>query len=521
MIRPQRHRVLAPAILLAVAVAPAPAHAQGASASDLARRTFQNAEQLLRDGKADQALREFQQVVQGYPDSSVADDALARLGSWHYPSESISDLQKVPVAGQEAARPYFEQVREKYPQSDSAPYAYHKLGLLALEPRSPRRNLDEAYATFYGVVNIYPESPLVPAALLGAAVAEIGKRDYDRAILALDRAVQEEPGGRNGAEGQFLLGVANVRLGDDERAAEAFQACRLIEPDGEAARRSLDWLTLLHALRLRPAAGKEIVYERDPGFSVRLPEGEDLRGDLDLAVSPSGELVVADPRRASVMTFARDGTRVRSDPFEGIRSVGFDAFGAPIVASSARIRIAGVEFPAARRSGATVRPVEEPGGVWRSSRSETYVLDLKEGELLRYQDDPASPEVVHRNRDGGTRLAAMASGPEDRLVFADPKTRAVLVLREGKLSPTAAPGVGPALEEPIDVAVDPLGNIYVLDARQRAVFVLDAAGRKIAKIAPPAGSDGEMREPGAIAVGPRGEVYIHDRQLRTILRFRG
>ena len=498
------------------------AHAAGQSGGDpdLAKRTFLNAEQLMREGKRAQALKAYEQVIQAYPGSPYADDSLMRVGGYHYPIESVWDLGSVAEVEQEAGRGFFEQVQERYPQSDSASHAAYKLGLLALEPESPRRNLDEAYAAFYSVVNIYPDSAWRSPALRGAAVAEIGKRNYDSAILSLERALEAVPHGEGAAESHFLLGIANARLGDFLRAAEEFQAARLEQPGSRSADRALDWLTLLYNTRLRAAFGAAPRHSHDRTFVPKLPDGKDLRGDISIAVRPDGALVVADPRRDAVLTFSADGSLAGSEPAEEIQSVGFDAFGAQIIVSAGEVRIAGRRFAAGRRKGDSVDPVEEIGGVFRSSKGKIFILDREEGELLRYDADPQDPKVVHEDKEAGTRLTAMAAGPEDRLFFLDDRSESVMWLHKGKVEPLVPAGGGVlTLEEPVALAADMLGNVYVADSRQRAVIVLGPDGREQERISPPADSAAGLEAPAAIAVGPKGEIYIYDERKRTVLRF--
>ncbi|MBI3449453.1 MAG: tetratricopeptide repeat protein [Acidobacteria bacterium] len=506
-------------LLAVLCSAPWIAAAEGPGSGDLAKRTFQNAEQLMQEGKADQALKAYQQVIQSFGDSALADDALLRVGAYHYPTATIDDLGKVPPAGQQAARAVFDQIRERYAQSDSAPEAFYRLGLLDLEPDSPGRNLDEAYANFYSVVNIYPDSDLVASALVGAARAEMEKRGYDRAILSLDRALEYAPHGPVAAQASYLTGIAEARLGDFARAAEALQACRNEDDRSAVAARALDWLTLVYNLRLKPA-GAQSAPAHDASFVPRLPAGEDLRGELGLAVSPAGELLVADPKRGAVLAFADDGTKARSDAMAGARRVAIDAYGKTIVVSETEIRIDGEDFPAGRKAGANVRRIESPAGVWRTSTRDVIVLDTREGELLRFGADPADPKVLSRDKESGYRLEAMAGGPEDRVYLLDTRQKQILVLEAGKLSVFKRADAPPALEDPTDLAVDALGDVFVTDARLKCVFVLGPDGRRLAQIAAPAGSLAELVEPGALAVGPRGEVYVYDSRKRTVLRFR-
>lgn len=510
---------LAPLALLLALLPGRPVPAQQAGDGDLARRTFQNAEQLMREGKREQAVRDYQQVVQAFPDSEFADDALMRLGSYHYPSESLSELGAASVQVQQAARPFFEQVRERYPQADSAPHALYKLGLLALEPSSPRRNLDEAYASFSRVVNIYPGSDWVGQAHLGAAYSELSKYNYDRAILASERALEATYGDAPSAEAHFFLGVANARLGAFVRAAEAFQRSIDRHPQGGFAESALNWLTLIYRTRLLPGAGQPPRHRPVQAFVPRMPAGEDLRGDLHMAVSPSGDLVVADPKEGRVLTFSRDGALKDTRSLKGASLAAFDAFGSLILAGEAGLRVAGTLFVPARTDGGKIRPVEKVAGVFRSSDRRTWVLDAKEGELLTFESEPASPTVIVSDKAAGTRMTAMAAGPENRLYVLDSKENRLMVLEGRELNPVAPGGIPVTFQRPVDLASDPLGNIYVLDVRRNAVVVLDPEGSELGLISPPDGSPHALEEPGCVAVGPAGEVYVYDKRKRTILLY--
>jgi len=505
-------RLLVP--MFAAGLLAGPASAQSAGGADLAERTFQNAEQLMREGKEDQALKDYQQVVQAFPDSPYADDALLALGSFHYPAERLWDLGASPADAQEKARSFFDQIRERYPESDSAPHALYKLGLLALEPLSPRRNLDEAYASFYGVVNIYPASAWVAPALRGAAFAELGKRDYDRAIVALERALEAAPRSLADADTHYFLGLANVRAGDWRAAAEAFESSRLEAPGDPVAEKALRWLTIVYNMRIRPQSGGKPTLAHDASFVPRLPTGEDLRGDLSLAVSGDGTLAAADSKRGEVLFFSENGEIARRETVPAASFVGFDAIDKPVYVGSDGIRFGKQKFPAARKSGSETKSLEEIGAVWRDDRG-VFVLDLEEGELLRYKDDPDSPATLHSDKEAKTRIVAMRAGPAGRLVFLDDKGKRVMELESGKLVPLGAA----VFQDPVDLAVNPLGDVYVLDARAGAVVILDPAGAETARIAPAKGSLGELSGPAALAVGSRGEVYVYDERKRTILRF--
>ncbi|HXI04052.1 MAG TPA: tetratricopeptide repeat protein [Candidatus Saccharimonadales bacterium] len=502
-----------------LAAPPAPVRAQTAGDADLAHRTFLNAEHLLQEGKTEQAMKDYQQVVQAFPDSAWADDALMRLGSNQYPAESLSGLAKAGLAAQDAARPFFEQVRERYPESDSAPAALYKLGLLSLEPRSPRRNLDEAYASFSRVVNIYPGSDWVGPAHVGAAFAEMGKASYDHAVLSLERGLQEMPRGAAAAEAHYLLGVCNARMGDPVRSAESFQQSRLDNPGGPLAGRALDWLTLLYRLRILTKAGKTPHYERSVAFVPAPPPGTDLRGDVRIAVSPTGELAVADPKEGRVLTFRSSGQLADNTPFTDPILVAFDAFGGLMTVGRGHIAADGKDQPLAKQDGSKTRPVEKIGGAWRAAGKGIWILDTGDGELLLYGADLSQPKVLVTDKAAGVRMSALAAGPDDLIYVLDEKSDGVLVLQDGGLDPLTRGGATAGFEDPVALATDALGDIYVLDAKRKVVEILGPDGGHLATIAPPAGSPAEMEGPASLAVGPGGEVYVYDERKRTILLY--
>ena len=190
------------------------------------------------------------------------------------------------------------------------------------------------------------------------------------------------------------------------------------------------------------------------------------------------------------------------------------------VEASGEIRIGAAAFPAARKVGANVRRIENPGAVWRNSARETLILDVKEGELLAFGADPTDGKVINRDKDAGTRIELMAGGPQDRIYLYDARQKQILVLESGKVKPFKEAGAPPTIEEPVDMAVDALGDLFVADARQKSIVIIGPDGKKIGRIAPPAGSAAELTEPAALAIGPKGEVYVYDSRKRTILRFR-
>ncbi len=66
------------------------------------------------------------------------------------------------------------------------------------------------------------------------------------------------------------------------------------------------------------------------------------------------------------------------------------------------------------------------------------------------------------------------------------------------------------------MAVDRLGNLYVLDGRDKRVLKFDPAGQRLRAYGPMVG-DSELRDPYHIAVDDANNLYILDRRLKGVL----
>ena len=97
--------------LLLVAAVPA----AGQSPEEQALRLLEEGRNYRAQGKTKQALDNFNTIASGFSGTDSVDDALLEVGRFHLEVEK--DEGK--------AREAFEQVAQRYPQSDGAPGAYY------------------------------------------------------------------------------------------------------------------------------------------------------------------------------------------------------------------------------------------------------------------------------------------------------------------------------------------------------------------------------------------------------------
>ena len=330
------HAVLAAAAALAAGITGAAARL--AQDDDVARRTFANAEQLLREGKSEQGLRDFAQVATAFPTSDLADDALYRIGAFLYPGENVAALGKADAASLARARDQFEKIRTQYPQGDAAPAALFKLGLIDLEPANPKRSADEAYAHFTSVTNIYPDSGMVPDALFGAGWVDFAAGRHAKAIGPLQRLAEEYPAAPEAEEALQLMGMAYARLGQYPRALDQFQALRDRFPSGALRDRALDRLTQIYRIRMRPAWGIKPALAYDASFAPAL-EPEFGKSEVAMAVMPDGALRLLDCKTGAQITLGANGKVAARASTPGARGLQVDPNGIVTLTFQSKVQV--------------------------------------------------------------------------------------------------------------------------------------------------------------------------------------
>jgi tol-pal system protein YbgF len=126
---------------LAAGQSPGPAAGQPAAGAD--QTAYNQAFDILKAGKYPNAITAFQQFLQGFPQSSLADNAQYWLGECYYVTR---DFQSAAAA--------FQTVLDRWPDSRKAPDALLKLGYTQAE----LQHTAQARATLASVATRFPGS---------------------------------------------------------------------------------------------------------------------------------------------------------------------------------------------------------------------------------------------------------------------------------------------------------------------------------------------------------------------------
>lgn len=470
------------------------------SPDEQARRLLQDGRAYWKDGKFKQALDNFNTIVAGFPKTDSVDDALLEIGRYY-----------AEVAGDDAkARQAFEQVTQRFPQSDGAPGAYFYLGWLILKRASTQAELDDALAQFTRVQRLYPRSEWVPRALHASGLAQLKAGKFSEATALERRVTLEYPVSDVAAAAQLQVGLATALEGRPRDAMEEFQRVRNGFPGTPEAKTALDRITALYRLY----GADKPSFTPDPSFS--LSAGDVLKDVRAILKIPNGMLWIASDKVNAAVPFDAQGKMGPSRRAEDLRTLSLAPDGELVIAAKTAVRIGphDIKSFAVPDKPGEMRDLDKIGAAAKTAGGSLLVADEKSDRIYRYdrEDKYLGPFPDTRERE----VLRIVIDPEGAIVILDGKSRTVEVFDEQghPIRSVALRGNGYDLRKPRDVAVDPFRNIYLAD-EEAGVVVLSPEGRLLATV-----GQGELQKPRALTLDESGAIIVYDDKDRRLVRFR-
>jgi TolA-binding protein len=478
--------------VVAATLALAPGARFAAQGSDeLARRQYESGLSFSQNGRYAEALKDFQVVIESFPQSSVADDALLQIAL--YQLETAHELP--------AAQAAVDKLLKDYPSSDSAPMGYVVVGRLIVAKGRAPADVDAALASFDRVPRLFPTSPAVAAARFFAGDTLRIARRSDEALDRFRRVTLEFPRSVWAARAELAAASSLVAADRAVQALPRLQRIRLQFPNSQEAATALNYNTILYRLYVKKPAGY--------GFSGRYVGGvnDKFKDVVGVAVDDAGRILLG--HRLGVSVFDPRGTFVRimssQEPsaffLEGpnrVVAVRRDMF----VPEGGAATPIGVPQP-----GKVPREVEEIPSVVTLANGDRIVVDRKGKSVIRV----SSTGKFIGNFAAQLNAGRIARNALDDVAMIDREAKGIVIAdRDGRVtSRIAQKGTGWAFEDPVDVAFDPLGHLYVLDGKS-AMYVFGPRNRLIATFSSAGKDAGALQKPKAFAVDAAGRAYVFD-----------
>ncbi len=520
------------AITAALVVLLAPA-AAGAQDPPLDTRIYNEALEALEAGRTRDGARLLRRVYTEFPSSRHAPDALLRVAGLIYPASSWDGIGRASERRVQEAGKLLDRIVRQHRDAPEAPRALVKLGYLALEPANPEWDLDGACARFATCLSRYPESDATADALFGSGMCELLRGEPARAAAAFRRLADEIPASPLIADALLRHGEALSRLDPPGEAMIALQEVRSRFPGSEQAARALDRLTLLHRMRVLPSqappsregpasSDRTSLYQLDRAYGP--PAGREdsaaaIRGSSDIAIDAEGRAIVAS--RKSPGVFRLDPTGAVQDRIDhpGPEYIALDEGRAVYISGRDQIAVNTRNWSGPELTGLDGRQVRKFGPIALDHTGRLYLIDPGEDALLIFNRNRQLVGHVRPPAGREGRFVDVATGDDGAVYVLDGRARMVVVLRQGRVIgrvPLSALGIG----EPIALAVDALGDLFLLDERTGWIFVTDPAGHRIDVVRPPREAVDRLGDPAALALDPQGRIYLCGRKSGRVVRFR-
>ena len=510
-----------------------------AAAADapLDARLYSEATAALAAGRRDEAARILRRVYTDFPQSPWAPAALLKAAEMIYPVTAWAQIGSASGTALQQAADLLARLAQSHRGSPEAAHALVRLGYIGLEPARVKADLDEACGRFATAMQIYPDSDAADDAAMAAGRCDQLRGRPARASESFARLLAEHPDSPLAGEAMYRYGLALSRLDDAAEAMLALERLRLRSPDSPFAAPALDRLTLLHRLRLLPseaaprpapdAAGSAAVadwtalYKVDPEYGTGLAQeagtARVIRGINDLSVDAQGLLIAASPRTPAVFRFDARGRIQEQISHPGPDHVAAAEGLAVFISGKAQIAVNARNWSGADLPGAQGRPPADFGPIAVDAFGRVHLLDRRENAVLVYDRNRKLVAAARPPAGGDGRFVDVAAGDDGSVMALDARARLVVVLSQGRevrRVDLAAAGIA----EPAALAVDGLGDFYVLDARGGAVFVTDPAGKPLTVIRLAKDAAARIGEIGALAVDPQGRLYLGGRKSGLLVR---
>jgi outer membrane protein assembly factor BamD (BamD/ComL family) len=470
---------------------------------ELARRRLESGRAFLTARNYVEALKDFEAVLQSYPTTAAADDALLEIAT--YQLQVARDL--------DAADTRIKQLLKVYPTSSSAAMALVLEGRVALARGRTPEIVSAAMASFDRVPRFYPGNEAIPAAMYyGGEAARLGGQPRE-AIQRFSALIKQFPNSPWTAKALLGSSVSLARSGQTARAMEQLQRVRNSFPATPESAVALDLNSVLHRLYVRaPASQPAFLFS---GRSIPAAPGK-LRDVTDIAVDRDDNVIVASNN--SVVVYGAKDAPLRTLQAAEPSAVSFDRLGTVMTVHQTGLRLDGktpVPLTMAMVNG-KARELKAMDAVVTSS-GEYLVADQEQKVILRFLADG------NATKDFAARIVArrLAINDLDEVVALDKERKSVsLFSRDGALiKQIPERGTGYQLREPADVAFDQVGHIYVLDRTAVLVFSADAS-KLLATFTTKEKTPGAIGQAEELALDRAGRLYVFDSRSDTVKVYR-
>lgn len=447
---------------------------------------------LLESADAEGAIREATVLVEQFPLSELADEALLLIANSH-----------VTLGNHSAARQTAERIGNEHPRTASAAAASVIVARYDIddsttedELRTVREELSRLPVLFDAFT--FPRLEARAAAMVLSGEISLRLLEIDMAEGEFAAAMEPGVSGVWLARAHAGLGTALLRSGEWEAAATLLQRGAAAVP----AARSL--LSLIHRHRLSQTGD---LWQRSRTLASA---GRQFDEPIGVGASAEGELLVVDEGVPFGARLRADGSvAARQNPLAGAMKPWFGPNGVAYVVLRRSIL---APFTRDRQTFTTrdagrVEEVDNMVAAAHGPLGGTLVAHDNGDKLSRFDATGAFVSMPLSGRR--FKIVDIDVDSQGRFLLLDQREKALIALdTQGNVNTLVS---APDWRRPQALAVDALGNFYVLDRDEKRVYVYSPDGIQQSRLGPRLPGGGELNDPRDLAVDASGRLYVADR----------
>jgi tetratricopeptide (TPR) repeat protein len=409
----------------------------------------------------------------------------------------------------------FQQIKERYTNSNSAPAAYYYIGEIYLAKRN-FADLDEAYASFERVTRVFPSSEWVDKSLVGSGLALKWRGEFDRAYEEFSKMKIRFALSPLAPVAQYEMGICSLYSNSYLEASYDFQQVIDRFPNSEYAKHALDFNTILYRLYVAPASDKN-PYRPDVSYSGVLREIDEPTA---MAVDSKGNLYLSDKGKKLVYTFDPTGKMIDGSNVPSIFSLGVDSRDNLLITTETSVILpdkTSQSFTIQRN--AKPQPLGELRSVIRNPFGDYFVVSNQVSGIHAF--DPKGGNITTNTLANTEKEYVKVLINQRNEIYALDKQHKQIVAfsPEGKtLFGIGTVGKSYEVERIDDFDIDPANHLYVLTKNPRGVFIFSPSGNLLRYVSSIKKDVNSFEDAKVLAVGPSGALYILDKNLRKIVK---
>lgn len=398
--------------------------------------TSPNDQRLYESGLAfeanqnyEQAIREFQLLLEQYPKSAYADNALLEIGRYHFKQGNT-----------EKAKEFLNRIVSEYSKSDSSDNAYLLLGRIQLKDG----NEDDAYNTFFHLKGAFPESDVLDEDYFYLSIISSRRGQFKKALYFLSQIYTRFSESSVFLDSLFQSAYCYYRIGDPQEALKMISAVNE-GGQGKQSQKAEDYTRnlLRFSLKRHYSRAKQYFQMDNPSL---LETGE------------AGTLYVEARKERFIQTISPGQTRRSNTPGD-VRALFFQkgaglwvSTGDQLISPSGSVRLV-----------AEGNPLEDITSFFITNSGEIWAFDKKTGISYVFSKEH---KLIRKLVMGDVDFIKIR---RDGLIFVVKNNRKTMEIRTLD---------GRAIKQfnnygkIVDVAFDPLDNIYLLTDKGRSLNIL-------------------------------------------------